>query len=381
MRIIEDDADEVAFGTLVDTMVRRFIEPRISGRAREPLQKEVYAELVSEIAATTGYFGARVPETQGGTGLSLVLAGALLERLPTFLGVSCVSQEATTYRVSLSSSDSLRERYLRPLIEGRLLGGTAVSEPDTGSDSGHPRARIIREGDGLRIEGSKLWTTNGSVADVLVVLGEDVSTGEVRRVLVDTTETAVRTREVPMLGLDCGYLAEVTFEGPVPLGNLLDSDTSTARSVLAKSWTLNRVSMALLALSIASRAVTYATEYAKEREQFGRKIGSFQLVQALLADAVTSVEASRLLCYRALSLLDRGVESRSASAMAKLQGTESAIQAVLKAQQVMGTIGVAAESPFDSWYRDVRMFTFPDGTSQIQQLIIGRELTGMSAFT
>jgi alkylation response protein AidB-like acyl-CoA dehydrogenase len=379
MRISELDAEGRAFRDSVQRMVATKVEPVIAPTAEAPLPKAQMEQIFREISST-GYFGTRVAEADGGSGLPHVLAGVFLEYIPSFLGVACVSQQATIYRIYLGASHRLRDEYLPRLIRGELLAGTAVSEPDIGSDSSHPKTRFtVRDGH-VKVSGTKLWTTNGSVADVLVLVGVDTASGEVVRLLVDTNETEVHARDIPMIGLKRGHLCELEVKGPVPVGNLLTESADRARVTLARSWTMNRASMGLLALSIARRAVDYAVYYAGVREQFGRKIGSFQLVQALIADAATSVEAGRLLCYRALSALDDGVESTLLASMAKLFGTESAIQAVIKAQQVAGTFGVAAESPFDEWYRDVRMFAFPDGTSQIQQLLIGRELLALSAF-
>jgi alkylation response protein AidB-like acyl-CoA dehydrogenase len=379
MRVTDLDDDGVAFRKSVEQMVASRLDPLIAGTPQEPLGKDTMTELIG-LVARTGYFGTRIPAADGGTGLPRVLAGVLLEALPAFLGVSCVSQEATAYRLYLSAPPHLRDRYLPALMAGELLAGTAVSEPATGSDSHHPQARFVRDGDEITVVGSKLWTTNGSVADLLIVVGRDETTGTVQRLLVDTRQTEVGAHEIPMTGLRRGHLCEVDVRGRVPAGNLLDRSAVRADQALARSWTMNRVCMAILALSVARRAIAYAISYARDRQQFGRKIGELQLVQSLIADAATAVEAGRLLCYRALSALDDGVESTLLSSMAKLFGTETAIQAVIKAQQVAGSFGVSSESPFDEWYRDVRMFTFPDGTSQIQQLIIGRELLGLSAF-
>lgn len=379
MRVSELDADGRAFRDSVRRMVSTKIEPVIEASPDAPLSKAEMSQLFREISST-GYFGTRVAEADGGSGLPHILAGVFLELVPSFLGVACVSQEATIYRINLSASSRLRNEYVPRLVQGELLAGTAVSEPDTGSDSNHPKVRFTVRGDQVEVSGTKLWTTNGSVADVLVLVGIDTTSREVVRLLVDTRETEVQATDIPMIGLRRGHLCEVEVKGLVPAANLMTDGVEQARATLARSWTMNRASVGLLALSIARRAVEYAVQYAGVREQFGRKIGSFQLVQALIADAATSVEAGRLLCYRALSALDDGQESTLLASMAKLFGTEAAIQAVIKAQQVAGTFGVSAESPFDEWYRDVRMFAFPDGTSQIQQLIIGRELLRISAF-
>jgi alkylation response protein AidB-like acyl-CoA dehydrogenase len=379
VRITELDEDGVAFRKSVEQMASARIDPVISRTPQAPLSKEIMAQLIRTVAGT-GYFGTRISEADGGSGLPKVLAGVFLEHIPTFLGVSCVSQEATTYRLYLSATPEVREAYLPQLIAGELLAGTSVSEAEVGSDSSHPRVRFVRKGTEFQVVGSKLWTTNGSIADLLIVVGREEETGTVQRLLVDTRQTEVAAHEIPMTGLRRGHLCEVEIRGRVPAANLLDQSEVRSGQALARSWTMNRISMALLALSIARRAVDYAISYARTREQFGRKIGAFQLVQGLIADSATTVEAGRLLCYRALSALDDHVESTLLSSMAKLFGTETAVQAVIKAQQVAGSFGVSGESPFDEWYRDVRMFTFPDGTSQIQQLIIGRELLGLSAF-
>jgi alkylation response protein AidB-like acyl-CoA dehydrogenase len=379
MRVSDLDPDGIAYREAARRLVSGTIRPRLAGTEATPLPAGLMGELFRAIGPT-GYFGTRVSPQDGGSGLPKTLAGVLLEELPAFLGAACVSHEATTYRTYLAAPSPVRDRYLPKLVSGELIGGTAVSEAETGSDSNHPRTRFSRVGDRVEVRGAKLWITNASVADVLMVAGRDEDTGRVARLLVDTRETKVNAREIPMLGLRRGHLCEVQVVGTVPAANILADQGGSASSALARAWTMNRVSMALLALAIGRRAVAEAIVYSRARQQFDRPIGQFQLVQALLADAYTSVEAGRLLCYQALSALDDGVESTRLCAMAKLFGTEAAIQAVIKAQQAVGTFGVSSESPFDEWYRDVRMFTFPDGTTQIQQLLLGRDLTGLSAF-
>lgn len=372
-----DDTERLLASSVAD-MVRRRIEPRLDGTPPEPVSKDVLVACLRDVAAT-GYFGVRVPEAWGGSGLTHLLSGTVTEALPAFLGVACIAQEATIFRLVAGAGDAVREEYLPGLLAGDLVAGSAVSEPDVGSASNAVTATVERRGDGYRLRARKLWTTNGTVADLLVVLARDTETGSTARVLVDTRTTPVAAADLPMSGLTRGHLCSVTVDATVPADHVLTSVSTSTK--MTDSWTLNRVSMGLIACALARSAVDYAIAYARTREQFGRAIARFQLVQALVADAATSVEAARLLCRRALADLDAGRPAVLSSSMAKLFATETAIQAILKAQQVAGSYGVSRELPFDEWLRDARMLTFPDGTSQIQQLIIGRELLGVSAFT
>jgi alkylation response protein AidB-like acyl-CoA dehydrogenase len=309
-----------------------------------------------------------------------VLAGVVVEELPAFLAVATVAQEATIFRLGHGASDPIAQRYLPGLIDGHLIAGSAISEPEVGSASNKVATTMTIEGDLCRLKGAKLWITNASVADIIVVAARDRRTGQVGRVLVDTAVTPVNARDLPMSGLTQGHLCELELDLQVPADNVF-SDAASGSAVMTTSWTLNRVSMGLIACSLARTALEAAIEFAKGRKQFGKPVGSHQLVQELLADSATGIEAARLLCYRALSLMDEGGDAVTASSMAKLFATEFCLQAVLKCQQVAGAAGLSEEYPFARLLRDVRMLTIPDGTTQIQQLIIGRQLTGLSAFS
>lgn len=359
-------------------MVTRHLDPLWAG---EPAGRPVSAATLRQAfqrVADTGLFGARAPEPYG-TGLPMHMVGTVVEELPAFLGVATVAQEATIFRIGHGASAELREKYLPGLIDGSLIAGSAISEPEVGSASNHVTTSMVVDGDVCRLRGAKLWITNASVADVIVVAARDPRTGLVGRVLVDTSSTPVARRDLPMSGLERGHLGELELDVEVPAGNVFD-DTAMGPSVMTTSWTLNRVSMGLIACALARRALHAAVEFAKTRNQFGKPIGAHQLVQELLADSATGIEAGRLLCYQALSLMDDREDAVTASSMAKLFATETSLRAVLKCQQVAGAAGLSEEYPFARLLRDVRMLTIPDGTTQIQQLILGRQLTGLAAF-
>jgi alkylation response protein AidB-like acyl-CoA dehydrogenase len=376
---ITDDPTSADLREAVRSMMARHIEPRLEQEAPgRPVSADALRSAFGHVA-TTGLFGARAPEPYG-TRLPLVLAGTVVEELPAFLAVATVAQEATAFRLGHGAPAELREKYLPGLVDGSLIAGSAISEPEVGSASNHVTTAMTVDGVTCRLKGAKLWTTNASVADVIVVAARDTRTDLVGRVLVDTAVTPVAVRDLPMSGLAQGHLCEIGLDIEVPAGNVFD-DAAAGPAVMTTSWTLNRVSMGLIACALARSALDAAVGFATTRSQFGKPIGAHQLVQELLADAATGIEAGRLLCYRALSLMDDGADAVTASSMAKLFATETALQAVLKCQQVAGAAGLSEEYPFARLLRDVRMLTIPDGTTQIQQLIIGRRLTGLAAFT
>lgn len=363
----------------VRSIVTGHVRPRIEQEAPDKPLSVDGMRVVFRHIASTGLFGARAPRPHR-TGLPLVLSGVVMEELPAFLGVASVAQEATIFRLGHGASDEIREKYLPGLVDGSLVAGSAISEPEVGSASNKVTTTMEVDGDRCRIKGAKLWITNASVADVLVVAARDVRTGRVGRVLVDTSATPVSARELPMSGLAQGHLCELGLDHEVPAAHVF-GDAASGSAVMTTSWTLNRVAMGLIACALARSALHSAIEFAKGRSQFGKPIGAHQLVQELLADSATGIEAGRLLCYRALSLMDDGEDAVTASSMAKLFATESSLRAVLKCQQVAGAAGLSEEYPFSRLLRDARMLTIPDGTTQIQQLIIGRQLTGLDAFS
>lgn len=363
----------------VEDSVRRRMEPLIARMpADEPCSREDILAL-NDVVADFGVFGARVPEDLGGSGLSQVMLGIVIERLPPFYAVSAIAHEATTFRFLSGATDELRARYLPELVAGTVVAGSAISEPEIGSDPARVRTQA-RIADGrVHLSGSKLWTTNGTVADLIVVLARNADTGELTRVLVDTRQTPVVGREVSMGGLRQGHLSELELDVTVPSENVLGRPVD-ARDTLTRAWLSNRPNMGLVACHIGTMALQAATRYATERQQFGRSLASFQLIQGILADTATDLQAGRLLCYHALSELDHGRRAAREASMAKMFCTEAGARAVTRCQEVFGAFGSSTEFPLDQWLRDVRMLTHPDGTRQIHQLIVGRDLTGVSAF-
>ena len=365
-------------------MVRRELEPLLARYPKDkPLPKEALLEAM-RIVQPLGFLGARVPPEAGGAGLDHVCYGVLLEETPPVLSLSFMATEATTTRIFLGGCESLKQRLLPPLLAGEKIASTATSEPNVGSDPGGIETKATLVGDEYVINGTKLWATNGSIADILmavVSLGRDERGQNILgRLVVERDVSPFQTRDIETIGLRQGHLCEVIFDDcRVAQENLVGTPGDTHR-VMTRTWLTHRVANALWGLHVAQRALDASITYAKQRKQFGKVIGSFQLVQSMLAEMATLIEASRLLCYKALWLLDQGVWAAKETSMAKCFGAETALRVTSMAMELHGAYGTATELPLEQYYRDARMFTFPDGTTEINKLIVGRELVGIRAF-
>jgi alkylation response protein AidB-like acyl-CoA dehydrogenase len=365
-------------------IVEREVEPVLAAHPRDQeLPREAMLGLHRAVAGL-GYTGARLPETEGGSGLTHVMLGILNEALPPVLAFSLLGHESTIKRIHMDGTPEQRARFLPDLLAGRRLAGTAVSEPNVGSDPRGIETRAVPDGDHYVLDGTKLWITNGPILDVALVvatLGRDeAGRNLITRFVVDRAESPFERRPIPMVGFQQGPLGELHFRDcRVPRANLLGA-SGDAHRALTYTWLANRANIGLFGVHLAQRALDASVAHARQRQQFGGPIARFQLVQELLAEMATLVEASRLLCYRALALLDRGVWCHRESSMAKMYATEAAVRVTNLAIQLHGSYGLTREAPLEGWARDARMLTLPDGTTQIHQLIIGRELVGLRAF-
>jgi alkylation response protein AidB-like acyl-CoA dehydrogenase len=365
-------------------MVERDIVPILKSRDPDVSLSKADLLKIFQICAAQGLTSARIPEEAGGSGLSAVTMGLMYEQLPPAMGLALIGHEGTGARIFLSSSAEHRERFLPDIISATRIACTGNTEPDAGSDPRSVKTRAVVSGDHFVINGRKMWITNASVCDLINVTcataKDERGLSQLTRVIVDREQSPFEAREIEMLGLRQGHLAEVVFEDcRVPLANALGERGDAAR-VLTLTWLANRPIFGLWAVNTAQRALDASIAYAKDRTQFGRKIGKFQLVQELLADISTAITTSRLACYYALSCIDNGERANEASAMAKRYALGACQRAVSLAMELHGAMGLSRELGLEQLYRDVRMLTVPDGTNQILTLIQGRELTGMAAF-
>ncbi len=365
-------------------LVQKEIEPILASHPQDrPLPKQACRRIL-ELVEPLGVLGARLPVEAGGSGLGHLGYGLVMEELPPVVGIMVLSQETTAFRIHLGGDRALTERYLPKLLAADLIAGSGTSEPNVGSDPRGVETRARKDGSDYVLDGRKIWVSNGSVCDLLmtvVSLGTDERGANVLgRFLVEKAASPFEAREVEVIGLQQGHLAEVVFDGTrVPAANQL-GEAGDAHGVLTTTWLTARPMLGLMATHLSQRALDKSTTYAQQRRQFGRPIGSFQLVQQMITEMATLTETGRLLCYKALDLLDRGKRPHKESSMAKYWATEGAVRVTSLGIQVHGSYGLTKEFGLEKLYRDARMLPLPDGTTQIQQLICGRDILGIRAF-
>jgi acyl-CoA dehydrogenase len=364
---------------------RRFVERDIAPVAAKVDEAVFPKPQAHELLAALCEYGVGngwVPEADGGQGIGYVASGLLYEELsrasPDLAGLAYV-HEGAAMKINRCGSKSLKERYLPGLLSGRLIGCSAVTEPGGGSDVRSMRTRAVREGNGFRVNGEKTFISNATIADVIMLTAK-TGHGEYSMFLVDPREHKVETREIGKLGLTRWSLGQINFADTWIADEYLVGGQGAGLRETMRGFERARIFIAILSLGIARAALDASVTYAKERKQFGRPIGEHQLVQAMISEMAIELDAARLLVYRSLALLERGVRCNLEAGMAKVYATEAAVRITSKAIQVHGAYGLTREFPLERHFRNARMLTVPDGTTQINQLVIGRELLGLDAF-
>jgi alkylation response protein AidB-like acyl-CoA dehydrogenase len=364
---------------------RKAIDRDIAPVTKRHLDSFIPKEAASALLKKTGEFGIGngwVPEEGGGLGLDFLTSGLLYEELsrtsPDLAGLAFVA-EGAALKLFRTGSEEMKARYLPGLLSGDLIGCSAISEPGIGSSVREMRTRAVRDGKNYRISGEKLWISNASIADLTILVAK-TDEQEFTMFLVDREQHGFKTAEISKLGLNGWSLGQIVLEDVVvPETNILGGVGGGLRETM-KGFERSRCFISTLALGIAQASLDESLKYVKERHAFGKPIGGHQLVQGLLAEMVSDIDASRLLLYRALWLLSSGERCTQEAAVAKSFVTEAAQRVTSKAIQIHGAFGVSREFPLERHFRNARMLTLPDGTTQINHLIIGRSLTGIDAF-
>ncbi len=343
------------------------------------------AKAARELLRRTDEFGivsGLVPEERGGSGLGFVVYGLLCEELARAwpdLTIVAVIQALGAAALEELAPPELRESHVEPALRGERLVCMAISEPAVGSNVAEVQTRAEKSGGGWMIRGQKLWISNGTLSDSAIVVCR--TGGEGLSLLLVDREHGYTSRDVEKMGLHAAPTSELFFDGVrVPAHHLLGGDGTGLQSTL-RLFERARVLVGLTSVGIARAALEEAVAYAKERRQHGKPIGGHQIIQAYLAEMATEIDAARLLCLRALHLLEQGVRCDTESAMAKWWATEMAVRATSRALQIHGGFGITKEYAVERHFRNARIMTIPDGTTEIQKLIIGRSLTGLQAFS
>jgi isovaleryl-CoA dehydrogenase len=289
----------------------------------------------------------------------------------------CVNQ------LRLNGSDAQRDRYLPRLVTGEHVGALAMSEPSSGSDVLSMQTRAVRRGDRYFLSGRKMWITNGPDADVLVVYAKTDPQAGSRGVTAFIVERGFKgfstAQKLDKLGMRGSSTCELVFEHcEVPAGNVLGAENGGTR-VLMSGLDFERVVLAGGPLGLAAAALDLALPYARERQQFGQPIGSFQLIQAKLADLYTALNASRGYVYAAARACDEGRVTRRDAAGCILFAAEHATRAALEAIQILGGNGYINDYPAGRLLRDAKLYEIGAGTQEIRRMLIGRELLESSA--
>nr|WSZ95255.1 acyl-CoA dehydrogenase family protein [Streptomyces sp. NBC_00857] len=343
--------------------------------------------IVAKLGAL-GFLGLTVPEEYGGCGGDHFTYCLVTEELgrgdSSVRGIVSVSLGLVAKTLAAWGDEQQKRAWLPGLTSGEAIGCFGLTEPGTGSDAGSLTTRAVRDGGDWVVNGSKMFITNGTWADVVLLFARTNDAPGHRGVsafLVPADSPGLTRRTLHgKLGLRGQATAELVLEDVrVPAAALLGPEGkgfSIAMSALAKG----RMSVAAGCVGIARAALEAAVGYAGEREQFGRSIAHYQLVQELISDIAVDVDAARMLTWRVADLIDRGEEFATAASQAKLFASEAAVRSANNALQVFGGYGYIDEYPVGKLLRDARVMTLYEGTSQIQKLIIGRALTGVSAF-
>ncbi|MEV5132494.1 acyl-CoA dehydrogenase family protein [[Kitasatospora] papulosa] len=381
---LELSEEQDAVRQLAEDFVAREITPHVVEWDRaESVDKAIVEKL-----GALGFLGLTIPEEYGGSGGDHLAYCLVTEELgrgdSSVRGIVSVSLGLVAKTIASWGSEEQKRQWLPKLTSGEAVGCFGLTEPGTGSDAGNLGTKAVRDGDDYVINGSKMFITNGTWADLVLLFARTGDTPGHRGVsafLVPADAPGLTRRTIHgKLGLRGQATAELVLEDVrVPASTLMGPEGkgfSVAMSALAKG----RMSVAAGCVGIAQAALDAAVRYAGEREQFGRSIASYQLVQELISDISVDVDAARMLTWRVADLVDRGQDFATAASTAKLFASEAAVRAANNALQVFGGYGYIDEYPVGKLVRDARVMTLYEGTSQIQKLIIGRALTGVSAF-
>ncbi len=362
--------------------VREFAAAEIAPHVREWDENQTFPLAVIEKLGQLGYMGSIFPEEYGGAGLGYVEYSIIIEELSRVDGSVGIILAAHTSLCSnhiyKAGSEEQKRKYLPKLASGEWIGCWSLTEPEAGSDAAGTRSTAVREGDEWIVNGSKTFTTNAHYADVCVgmaVTDRAAAQHGISAFIFEKDTPGFRAgKKEDKLGLRASATGEVIFNNcRMPLSHMLGKQGEGFVDSL-RILDGGRVSISALSIGMAQGAYDAALKYSKLRKQFGRPISEFQAIQHKLVDMATKIDASRLLTYRAAKMIDAGKRVTKESAMAKLFASEAAVWIANEAVQIFGGYGFIKDYPVEKFYRDVKLCTIGEGTSEIQRLVIARQL-------
>jgi acyl-CoA dehydrogenase len=369
---------------MMQKMVRDFAQKEIAPAIEHMEEKEEFPRHLIKKMAELGLMGIPIPEEYGGAGMdftSYIIAINELSKVSATIGVILsVHTSVGTNPILYFGNEEQKKKYIPKLARGEYLGAFGLTEPSSGSDAASLKTRAVKQGDHYVLNGSKIFITNAGVADVYIVFAStepDKGSYGISAFIVDkdTPGFSVGKKEKKM-GLNGSNTCEIVFEDArVPAENLLGNEGEGFKIAMS-NLDVGRIGIAAQSLGIAEAALDYATNYAKERKQFGKPIGANQGLGFKLADMATEVEAAKLLTYRAADLKTNNLPCGKEASMAKLFASETAMKSAIEAVQVFGGYGYTKEYPVERLFRDAKVCQIYEGTSEIQRIVLSKHLLG-----
>ena len=368
---------------MIREMVREFATNELEPIAAEIDESRGFPHESIKKMAKLGLMGVVVPEQYGGAGMDFTSLAIIIEEISRVCAstgvITAVNNSLVTYPIHHFGTEDQRKKYLPDLCSGKKIGAIGITEANAGSDPASMETTAVLEGDHYKLNGAKLWITNGEVADTFVVFA--YTDPSVRHkgmsafiVEKDFPGFSVGKHE-NLMGIRATGNCELVFDDcMVPKENILGEEGQGFKIVM-HTLDVSRIDIGAQGVGIAQGALDAAVKYAKERVQFGKPIAEFQMIQDMLADMATQIDAARLLVYRAAIMKDAGVErfTREA-AMAKYYAAEVVVDVTRKAGQIHGGYGYSKDYPVERMYRDAKIIEIYEGTSQVQKLVIARNV-------
>ncbi|HEV8337254.1 MAG TPA: acyl-CoA dehydrogenase family protein [Candidatus Polarisedimenticolia bacterium] len=363
--------------------VREFAEQEIAPHSLRLDESQEFPFDLFKKAAELGLAGMIFPPEYGGSGLSSVDAALIIEEIARVdpgvaLSIAAHNSLACNH-LYIAGTEEQKKKYLVPLARGEKIGTWSLTEPTAGSDAGGTKTRADRDGEHFVLNGAKTFATHGSIADTAVIFAvTDPQAGKhggISAFILEKGMPGLRPgKRENKMGCRASDTAELVMENcRVHRTQMLGAEGQGFRDAL-RVLDGGRIGIAAMAVGTAQGAFEAALRYARQREQFGRKISEFQAIQFMLSDCATEIQAARWLTLRAADLKDRGGEINKAASMAKLYASEMAVRVTDKAIQIHGGYGYIKDYPVEKFHRDAKLTTIGEGTSEIQRLVIARRL-------
>jgi acyl-CoA dehydrogenase len=364
--------------------VARFVAERlIPNEHRLDAENRIPPELLAEMKEL-GLFGLSIPEAYGGLGLSMVEEVTVIFEIgrasPVFRSAFGTTVGIGSQGIVMDGTEEQRRRYLPRMAKGELIGSFCLTEPEAGSDAASLRTRAVRDGGHYVLNGTKRYITNAPVAGIFTVMArtdpETKGAGGISAFLVEAETPGISIGKVDRkMGQHGSLTADVVFaDCRVPASALIGGREGVGFKTAMKVLDRGRLHLSSVCVGLAERLIDEAVRYARERKQFGKAIGEFQLIQAMLADSRTEAYAARSMVLDAALRRDAGEDTRVVAACCKYYASEMVGRVADRAVQIFGGAGYIAEYPIERLYRDARLFRLYEGTSQIQQVLIGRAM-------